>query len=98
MAYLNEAEQRRLLAWADLGSARLEQVYNAELAELTLLRQIAARPDIDIDEAEVAAAIAPLLVPQIVAAVSQHAGLTVEQIEQATEDALRDVLGGLNDA
>lgn len=51
-----------------------------------------------IDVAEVAAALAPILVEAVVAAVAEKVpALTVEQATAAAEDAVRRVLGSLND-
>lgn len=50
----------------------------------------------DIDPAEVAAAIAPLLVDAVTEAVAEKTGgLTEEQVREASEQAMRNVLGSL---
>lgn len=48
-----------------------------------------------VDVAEVAAALAPILVDAVAAAAAQHVSLTPEQVRDATERAMRDVLGSL---
>lgn len=58
-----------------------------------LAKLIQAAPDVD--EAALAQALAPLVVPAIVQAVGAEHGLTADEIEAASETAVRKVLGSL---
>lgn len=60
-----------------------------------LAQQVGA---VDVDEKAVAASVAALLIPPVVAAIAQQVPLSAEQIKEAAEAALREVLGGLDQA
>lgn len=59
LSALTPAEQRRLLEFANVGSARLNQVYNAVVA--LLKRDPSPDLNVDVDEEALAKALAPLL-------------------------------------
>lgn len=72
-----------------LGNAdRLAQVLASQQA-------IMAAQGVEVDEAALAAQIAAVLVPAVLAALPDT-GLTAEQVEEATESAVRTVLGSLD--
>jgi hypothetical protein len=72
---------------------------NSNTLRYRVLKEIAAvRANVGGDAAAIAAELAPLVIPPIVAAVGQASGLTVEQVEDAAERALRDVLGTLDES
>lgn len=79
-----------------LDKLRVEVRYGTEEARAqtaTLVAAIAAGADVD--EVAIAKALAPLVVPQVVAAVAAKTTLTPAQVQAATAAALRDVLGSL---
>lgn len=82
---LSYAEERRILAWADNGSQRLEQVYNALV---TLL----GRPLAQVDEEALATSIVPKLAPLL----SVLPDSDLERIRDACVEALELSKGTLN--
>lgn len=69
-----------------------------EIRAEKLLRAAGQPVDVEVDEDALAKALAPMLIPPIVAAVAAEADLTPAQVEAATSRAIRQVLGSLNPA